>query len=305
MTRWIELKRDYRMNRGLYYIMIPIVVYTIIFSYVPMYGQILSFLKYTPKNGVFFSEWVGLKHFITFFSSQFFGRVMKNTIILSMYNLIFGFPAPIIYAILLNELENEYFKKVIQVVSYMPNFISSVVICGIIIDFVSTKGIVTQFLVKVGFLESPTNLLSLPGYFRGIMVLSDLWQGTGFGSILYLATLSGIDQELYEAALIDGAGRWKQTTNVTIPGIMPTITIMLIMRISSLLMANMEKIILLYNPLIYETADVIGSYVYRKGLLEGDYGYSSAVGLFNSIIGLILMVVANGVSRKYGETSLF
>jgi putative aldouronate transport system permease protein len=187
----------------------------------------------------------------------------------------------------------------------MPNFISTVVIAGIIIDFVATEGIITQMLVSIGFLSSAKNLLSEPGYFRTIMVASDLWQQTGFGSILYLAALTSIDQELYEAAVIDGAGRWKQTLHVTIPGIMPTVTIMLIMRIGGLLNANQEKILLLYNPLIYETSDVIGTFVYRKGLQEMDYGYSSAVGLFNSVVGVILLVIANGVARKYSETSLF
>lgn len=303
--RLIELKRDFRMNKGLYFLILPIVVYLIIFNYVPMAGIVLGFERFTPKNGVYMSEWVGLKHFVTFFSSVFFIRVLKNTLILSLYSIIFGFPAPIIFALLLNELDNEYYKKVIQVVSYMPNFISTVVISGIIIDFVASDGVITDMLVKVGFLNEAKNLLSVPEYFRTIMVLTDLWQQVGFGSILFLAALTGIDQELYEAAVIDGANRWKQTIHVTIPGIMPTVVIMLIMRIGGLMNANQEKILLLYNPLIYETSDVIGTFVYRKGLLEADYGYSTAVGLFNSVVNVILLFIANGVSRKYSETSLF
>ena len=303
--RLLDLKRDWRMNKGLYLLIFPVVVYLIIFNYVPMAGIVLGFERFTPKNGVYMSEWVGLKHFVTFFSSVFFVRVLKNTLILSLYSVIFGFPAPIIFALLLNELDNEYYKKVVQVVSYMPNFISTVVISGIIIDFVSTDGVITDILVKVGFLSEAKNLLSVPGYFRTIMILSDLWQQVGFGSILFLAALTGIDQELYEAAVIDGANRWKQTIHVTIPGIMPTVTIMLIMKIGSLMNANQEKILLLYNPLIYETADVIGTFVYRKGLLEADYGYSTAVGIFNSVVNVILLFIANGVSRKYSETSLF
>ena len=303
--RMIELRRDWRMNKGLYLLIIPVVIYLIIFNYVPMAGIVLGFERFTPKNGVYMSEWVGLKHFTTFFSSVFFIRVLKNTLILSLYSIIFGFPAPIIFALLLNELDNEYYKKVIQVVSYMPNFISTVVISGIIIDFVASDGVITDLLVKVGFLKEAKNLLSVPEYFRTIMVLSDLWQQVGFGSILFLAALTGIDQELYEAAVIDGANRWKQTTNVTIPGIMPTVVIMLIMRIGGLMNANQEKILLLYNPLIYETSDVIGTFVYRKGLLEADYGYSTAVGLFNSAVNVVLLFIANGVSRKYSETSLF
>lgn len=303
--RLLELKRDWRMNKGLYFLIFPIVVYLIVFNYVPMAGIVLGFERFTPKNGVYMSEWVGLKHFVTFFSSVFFVRVLKNTLILSLYSVIFGFPAPIIFALLLNELDNEYYKKVIQVVSYMPNFISTVVISGIIIDFVSTDGVITDLLVSIGFLTEAKNLLSVPEYFRTIMILSDLWQQVGFGSILFLAALTGIDQELYEAAVIDGANRWKQTIHVTIPGIMPTVTIMLIMKIGSLMNANQEKILLLYNPLIYETSDVIGTFVYRKGLLEADYGYSTAVGIFNSIVNVILLFIANGVSRKYSETSLF
>lgn len=303
--RLIELKRDFRMNKGLYFLILPVVVYLIIFNYVPMAGIVLGFERFTPKNGVYMSEWVGLKHFVTFFSSVFFIRVLKNTLILSLYSIIFGFPAPIIFALLLNELDNEYYKKVIQVVSYMPNFISTVVISGIIIDFVASDGVITDMLVKVGFLKEAKNLLSVPEYFRTIMVLTDLWQQVGFGSILFLAALTGIDQELYEAAVIDGANRWKQTIHVTIPGIMPTVVIMLIMRIGGLMNANQEKILLLYNPLIYETSDVIGTFVYRKGLLEADYGYSTAVGLFNSVVNVVLLFIANGVSRKYSETSLF
>ena len=303
--RLLELKRDWRMNKGLYLLIIPVVVYLIIFNYVPMAGIVLGFERFTPKNGVYMSEWVGLKHFVTFFSSVFFIRVLKNTLILSLYSIIFGFPAPIIFALLLNELDNEYYKKVIQVVSYMPNFISTVVISGIIIDFVASDGVITDMLVKVGFLKEAKNLLSVPQYFRTIMVLTDLWQQVGFGSILFLAALTGIDQELYEAAVIDGANRWKQTMHVTIPGIMPTVVIMLIMRIGGLMNANQEKILLLYNPLIYETSDVIGTFVYRKGLLEADYGYSTAVGLFNSAVNVVLLFIANGVSRKYSETSLF
>lgn len=303
--RMLELKRDWRMNKGLYLLILPVVVYLIIFNYVPMAGIVLGFERFTPKNGVYMSEWVGLKHFVTFFSSVFFVRVLKNTLILSLLSTLFGFPAPILFALLLNELDNEYYKKVIQVVSYMPNFISTVVISGIIIDFVASDGVITDILVKVGFLSEAKNLLSVPSYFRAIMILSDLWQQVGFGSILFLAALTGIDQELYEAAVIDGANRWKQTMHVTIPGIMPTVVIMLIMKIGSLLNANQEKILLLYNPLIYETSDVIGTFTYRKGLLEADYGYSTAVGLFNSIVNVILLFIANGVSRKYSETSLF
>jgi putative aldouronate transport system permease protein len=299
-----DIKRDFIRNKSAYLLALPVLAYFIIFNYVPMAGIILGFEKFTPKAGVFLSEWIGLKNFTDFFGSYYFWRLLKNTFLLSFFDLLLNFPAPIIFALLLNEVENKYFKKVIQTISYMPYFISIVVMSGIVLDFVSTNGVITNALVKLGIVERK-NLLSDPSYFRPIYIGTSMWQGLGYGSIIYLAALSGVDQELYEAAKIDGAGRWKQTLHVTIPGISSTIIIMLILRLGQLLSVGMDKILLLYNPLVYDTADVINTFVYRKGILDSNYGYSTAVGLFNSVVNFLLLSIANGISRKFSETSLF
>jgi putative aldouronate transport system permease protein len=270
-----------------------------------MAGLILGFEKFTPKAGVFLSEWVGLANYINFFGSYYFLRLLKNTFLMSFFDLLFNFPAPIIFALLLNEIGNKYFKKVIQTLSYMPYFVSVVVLAGIIIDFVASDGVITQILFKLGLIKEKSNLLSASKYFRTIYVGSGMWQMLGYGSIIYIAALSGVDQELYEAARIDGAGRWKQTIHITLPGISSTIIIMLILRLGQLLSVGMDKIILLYNPLIYETADVISTFVYRKGIQQQDYGYSTAVGLFNSVVSFTLIVISNTISAKFSETSLF
>ncbi len=299
-----DIKRDFIRNKSAYLLALPVLLFFIIFNYIPMAGIILGFEKFTPKAGVFLSEWVGLKNFINFFGSYYFWRLLRNTFLLSFFDLLFNFPAPIILALLLNEVGNKYFKKVIQTISYMPYFISMVVMAGIVLDFVATDGVITNALSSIGLVEKK-NLLSVPSYFRTIFVGTSMWQGLGYGSIIYLAALSGVDQELYEAARIDGAGRWKQTIHVTLPGISSTIVIMLILRLGQLLSVGMDKILLLYNPLIYETADVISTFVYRKGIQDSDYGYSTAVGLFNSVINFLLLLIANAVSRKFSETSLF
>ena len=299
-----DIRRDFIRNKSVYLLALPVLLFFIIFNYIPMAGIILGFERFTPKAGVFLSEWVGLKNFINFFESYYFWRLLRNTFLISFFDLLFNFPAPIILALLLNEVGNKYFKKVIQTISYMPYFISMVVMAGIVIDFVSTDGVITNALSSLGLVEKK-NLLSEPSYFRPIYIASGMWQGLGYGSIIYLAALSGVDQELYEAARIDGAGRWKQTIHVTLPGISSTIIIMLILRLGQLLSVGMDKILLLYNPLIYETADVITTFVYRKGIQDSDYGYSTAVELFNSVINFIFLLGANTVSRKFSETSLF
>ena len=298
------LKKDWIHNRSFYLLAIPIFVYFIIWNYLPMVGVVLAFEKYSARGGFVFSEWVGLKNFADFFGSYYLWRLLRNTVLLSILNLIINFPAPIILALLLNELQSELFKKIIQTISYMPFFVSTVVICGIIVDFMGHDGAITRILVKMGLAENK-NLLTIKGYFRPVYVLSSTWQGIGYGSIIYLAALSGVDQELYEAARIDGANRWQQTWHVTLPGIAPTVIIMLIMQIGNLLSSSTDKIILLYNTQTYEVADTIGTFVYRRGLIDGDYGYSTAVGLFNSFVNLMLLFTANSLSRKYSETSLF
>lgn len=300
---WKAVKRDFRMNWQIYLLAIPMIVYFITFSYIPMAGVVMAFQRFSPRQGYFRSPFIGLQNFRDFFSSYYFWRLIRNTFLISFYNLLFAFPAPIVFALLLNEVKNRYFKKTVQTISYMPHFISMVVIAGLIRDFTDTDGLITMLVVALG--GQQRNLLSDPKLFRTIYVGSEIWQGIGFNSIIYLAALSSVDQELYEAAIIDGAGRWRQTWHITLPGIAPTIIIMLILRMGSLFSVGFEKIILLYTPMTYETADVISSFTYRKGLLENNYGYSTAVGLFNSVINFAMLLFANFLSRKYSETSLF
>ncbi len=300
MKSFIE---DMKKNPGLYIMIIPVLAFFLIFAYFPMFGLVMAFQNYTPKGGFLHSEFVGLKNFADFFGSIYFGRLLKNTLAISVLNLIFGFPAPIIFALLLNEVNNKWFKKSIQTISYLPYFISLVIVCGLVADFTASDGPITELIVKLG--GERLNYLGQPEYFRTIYILSDMWQGIGFGSIIYLAALAGIDQELYEAASLDGAGRWKQTLHVTLPGLVPTIITLLILRMGTMFAVGYEKIILLYSTNTYKTADVISSYVYRKGLQEFNYSYSAAVGMFNSIINTILLIVSNKISSKVAGTSLF
>ena len=296
--------KDFKRNKYLYLMVIPVIGFYIVFHYKPMYGAIISFKDYNPGKGIIGSEWVGFKHFLDFFNSYHFWRVLRNTLLISVYSIIFGFPAPIILALLINELRNKAFKKTVQTISYLPHFISLVVICGMITDFTSRGGIISNFLVKIfGFPEA--SLLQFPEYFRTIYISSNIWQEVGWGSIIYLAALTGIDVQLYEAAKLDGANRWRQLIHITLPGIMSTIVIMLILKLGSIMNIGFEKVILLYNPTIYETADIISSFVYRKGLLEFGWSFSSAVGLFNSLINCILLISANWISRKLTDTSLW
>jgi putative aldouronate transport system permease protein len=296
-------KKDFKLNKQLYLIIIPVIAFYIIFHYAPMYGAIIAFKNYSPAKGVLGSPWVGFKHFQEFFGGFYFGRIIKNTLIISFNSIIFGFPAPIILALLINELRVKWFSRIVQTITYLPHFISLVVICGMIKDFTSDTGVINYI---IGLFGGQTNsLLNYAQNFVPIYIISDIWQGVGWGSIIYLAALMGIDQELYEAASIDGAGRWKQTIHITFPGILPTIMIMLILRLGNILNVGFEKIILLYNPAIYDTADVISTYVYRKGLLEFSWSFSSAVGLFNSLINFVFLISANWLSRKFNETSLW
>lgn len=298
-----RLRKDLRVNKSVYIMFLPVLIYYIIFHYKPMYGAIIAFKDYTPIKGIMGSEWIGFKHFIDFFSSFYFRRVLRNTLVISFSTLLFGFPAPIILALLINELKSKVFSRTVQTITYMPHFISMVVICGMIRTFTIDSGIINDIIAFFG--GERVTLLGQPKLFVPVYVLSGIWQEVGWGSIIYLAAMAGIDQELYEAAKIDGAGRWKQTLYVTLPGIAPTIVILLILRMGSLLNVGFEKIILLYSPATYETADVISSFVYRKGLQEFNWSFSSAVGLFNQVINFILLISANWFSRKVNESSLW
>ncbi|MCI9626142.1 MAG: sugar ABC transporter permease [Clostridia bacterium] len=298
-----KVKNELWQNRYLYLLAIPVIAYYVLFCYLPMFGLVIAFKQYELGKGIMESQWVGLKYFQEFFGGIYFGRLMRNTLLISFYSILFGFPAPIIFALLMNELRQRRFKKVVQTVTYLPHFISLVVICGMIVDFLASDGVLTRMLTVFG--GQKTNYVGDARYFRAIYVISDIWQGIGWGSIIYLAALAGIDQQLYEAAVIDGAGRWKQTLHITLPGILPTIMIMLIMRVGQILSVGYEKIILLYGAGTYEVADVISSYVYRMGIGQSRYSFSAAVGLFQSVVNVILLVAANKTSRRLSGTSLF
>lgn len=301
---WSRFRKDMKLNWKLYLIFSPVVVYYFIFHYLPMYGALIAFKDFNPAAGILGSEWVGFAHFIDFFKSSDFKRILFNTLNISIQSLVFGFPAPIVLALMINEVGNTKWKRIVQTVTYMPHFIALVVTCGIIRAFVSDTGVITTALSSLGLMDN-IDMLSRKDLFVPIYVISGIWQGVGWGSIIYLAALSGINQELYEAASIDGAGRWRQLFAVTLPGILPTIVIMLILNIGNLMSVGFEKIILLYNPLTFETADVISSYVYRRGLMEFNFSYSTAVGLFNSVINFILIMTANKISKKANDTSLW
>nr|WP_235885874.1 ABC transporter permease subunit [Paenibacillus cymbidii] len=283
--------------------MLPVIAYYIVFHYAPMYGALIAFKEYSPAQGISGSEWVGWANFRDFFESYYFWRILKNTIIISLLTLIFGFPAPIVLALFVNEIRRKFFKRFVQTVTYMPYFISLVVICGMIVEFTNNGGIINNILASFGY--NGQAMLQQPQLFRPIYILSEIWQKVGWESIIYIAALSGIDQEQYEAAHMDGASRWNMMWKITLPGLLPTISILFILRVGNLLNVGFEKIILLYNSATYDTADVISTFVYRKGLIDFGWSYSSAVGLFNSVINLALLVAANRISRKLSESSLW
>ena len=297
-----KLACNLRKHKIVYLMFIPVFAYYLIFHYYPMYGALIAFKNYIP-GGSFHCEWVGLKHFRAFFSSYYFPRLLRNTLLISFDSVLFGFPAPILLAFLLNELKSKRYKRIVQTVTYLPHFLSLMVVCGMILNFFSSGGFVNSIIVALG--GERKNFLMDPACFRPLYIGSGIWQTIGWGSIVYLAALTGIDPSLYEAARIDGAGRFSQAVHITLPGIMPTIIVLLILKIGNLMNVGYEKIILLYNDLTMETADVISSFVYRKGLLNANYSYSAAIGIFNSIINFGLVIIANALSRTVKQTSLW
>jgi len=276
--------------------LLPVVVYYLVFHYLPMYGAAIAFQDFNPVKGIFGSKWVGLENFQDFFSSFYFSRLMFNTIAINVLDLIFGFPAPIILALLINELRWNPFKRLVQTVTYLPHFISVIVVVGMLFDFLARDGLVNQVLAT----GDPIAFMQSPDWFRQLYVGSGIWQHVGWGSIVYLAAIATIDPQLYDAAKVDGADRFRQMWHITLPGIMSTIVILLILRMGSLMSVGFEKIILMYNPLTYETADV-----FRRGILQADFSFSAAVGLFNSVINFGLLLAANRISRRLTEHSLW
>lgn len=299
-----RLAKDYRKHKYLYLMILPVILYYFIFHYVPMYGAMIAFKDFQIGDGFLGSRWVGFEHFTNFFNSYYFKRLLTNTLLINVYMLLFSFPAPILFALLINEISGSVFKRTVQTITYLPHFISMIVVCGMITQFLARDGFLTDLLVLFGM--ERTALLGDPAYFRIIYVVSDIWQGIGWGSIIYLAAITGINPELYEAARIDGANRFRQIVNITLPGIAPIIIILLILKIGHMLDVGFDKIILLYNPNTYSTADVISTFVYRKGLGESNqFSYTTAVGLFQSAINFILLILANRFSAKVSESSLW
>ena len=297
------LAKDFHENKYKYLLILPVLVYFILFSYKPMYGLVIAFQEYRASLGILKSRWVGFRHFVVFFSNPYFFRLLRNTISISLLSIVFGFPAPIILAILLNEVKNVAFRRTVQTITYMPYFISLIVVCGLIRTYSTQTGIFSQIAAVFG--GGGKNYLMFPQYFYPIYVVSDIWQHIGWNSIIYLAAITGIDQEQYEAAIIDGAGRFKRILSVTLPNLLPIITVLFILRMGGILNVGFEKIILLYNASIYSVADVISTFVYRRGIEEAAYSYATAVGLFNSLVNIAFLVAANTLSRKYSEYSLF
>ena len=304
------IKKDMQQNWLLYLMVLPVLLFYFIFHYLPMAGVFLGFKNYQSVLGNSFfenlmqSDWVGFKYFAEFFTSVYFKRIIINTFKISFASIVFGFPAPIILALLINEVNSKWYKKTIQTVTYLPHFISLVVICGMIRTFTASDGVISQLIATVTGTESVT-MLNYPNLFLPVYVISGIWSEIGWGSIIYLSALAGINEELYEAAKIDGASRWRQTLNVTIPGILPTIMIMLIMRLGQVLAVGSEKILLLYNDMTRESAEVIATYVYEKGIVNREYGFSTAVGLFNSVVNIVFLVLSNEISKRVTETSLW
>lgn len=299
-----RLWKNIKTHPLLYVMILPAVIYFLVYHYYPMYGMIISLFDYVPTKGITGSDFVGLKHFKAFLSDPYFFRTMRNTLSINLLLLVFGFPFPIIFAILLNELRSSKLRKVTQTITYMPHFISTVVICGLMLDFCKSNGMISSIVTTLTGQE-PFNLFSKSAFFQPLYVMMCIWQEFGWDSIIYFAALTGIDQSLYEAADIDGANRWKKIVHVTLPGIAPTIVILLIMRIGNMMTLGWDKILLLYNPMVYEKADVISTYVYRIGLMNFEYSFATAVGFFNSVINFILLITANAVSRKINDTSLW
>lgn len=297
------LRKDLRKNKWKYIMILPVIIYIAVFCYKPMYGVIIAFKNFRPAVGIMDSPWVGLKHFITFFNDYNFWRILKNTFSISALSILFGFPAPILLALLINEIRNTKFKRAVQTISYMPYFISMVIICGLIKTFCQSDGIITDLVVALG--GERVNLLASKNWFYPIYIISNIWQNIGWDSIIYLAALAGIDQEQYEAARVDGAGRIRQIISVTLPGLMPTITILFILKMGNILNVGFEKILLLYSPTTYEVADVISTYVYRIGILDANFSYSTTIGLFNSVVNIIFLLLTNALSKKMNNSGLF
>lgn len=295
--------QDFHRHKYKYLVILPVIVYMILFHYKPMYGVVIAFQNFRPTLGIAGSQWVGFKHFNRFFDDINFWRLLRNTLSISLWSLLFSFPAPIILALLLNEVRVSWFKRTVQTITYMPHFIAMVVVCGLLKAYCQSNGVISDIVVFLG--GERTNFLGSSEFFYPVYILSGIWQQIGWSSIIYLAALAGVDQEQYEAARVDGAGRLRQMLYITLPGILPMISMQLILSLGGILNVGYEKILLLYQPLTYEVADVISTYVFRKGLVDGQYSFSTAIQLFNSAVNIFFLLTSNRISKKMGQSGLF
>ncbi len=296
-------KKRLKESKYLYMLFALPLIYFVIFKYGAMFWLGIAFVDYNAVKGIWGSQWAGLEYFREFIADPYFWNIVKNTILINFWMLIFFFPAPIILALLINEVKNRRFQKFTQSVTYLPYFLSTVVVCGFVVNILSADGLINQFIKAAG--ASPIPFMTSPEWFRPIYIASELWQNAGWGSIIYLAALAGVDTQLYESASIDGASHWKKLWNISIPCIAPVISVQFLLTVGKLLSVGYEKIILLYTGSTYATADVISTYVYRRGLIEANYSYGAAVSIFQAIIALVLIVLANKAARKIGSTSLW
>lgn len=303
MTLRNRIVRDFKRNKYKYLIIFPVLIYLFLFCYKPMYGIVIAFQRYRPNLGIAGSKWIGLDNFRRFFTDPSFAKILKNTFSISLFSILFSFPMPIILALLLNEVRVSWFKRTVQTITYMPHFVSMVVMCGLVTNFCQMNGVLNDIIEFFG--GERANLLLNSKYFYPIYIISDIWQEVGWGSIIYLAAISGIDQAQYESAKIDGASRLQQVLYITFPGLLPTVSMMLVLRLGQVLTVGYEKILLLQNSLNSSVSTVISVFVYQKGLISGDYSYSTAVSLFNSVVNIIFLVAANKISKKMGQSGLF
>lgn len=302
-TNSATLRRDIWKNRYLLLMALPGIIWFIVFKIIPVFGNLMAFQDYSLRDGFFGSDWVGLKHFKSLFTGKDFILVMKNTIFISLLKLLFGFPAPVILALMFNELKEGPFKKVTQTISYIPHFFSWVVMAGMLTSLLSPSvGVVNKVIQMLGF--QPIYFLADQRYFVGTLIVSDIWKEVGWNSVLYLAALAGINYEMHEAAIIDGASRWKRIIYINLPSILPTVAIMIILKMGSVLEAGFDQIFNLYNTAVYDVADIIDTYVYRKGIGSFQYSFSAAASMFKSIVGFILIIITNGIVRKASDEEM-
>lgn len=303
-SKWNQLITGLKKTKYLQLLVLPGLIYYIIFQYIPMYGVVIAFKDYNIRKGILGSDWVGLDNFMAFFEHPFFERLITNTVLLNVYNLLWSFPMPIIFALMLNELRCQRYKKFVQTVSYLPHFISTVSIVGIMFLILSPEsGFVNRVITAFG--GEPIYFMAEPSWFRTLFISSNIWQKIGWDAIIYLAALTAVNPELYEAARIDGASRMKQIWHITLPAIKGTIVIMLILKVGQLMSTSTDKVLLMQSPVTYEVSDVIGTYVYRQGLVSGEYSMGTAIDFFNSVINIVLLLITNKISTKLTDSGIF